>query len=89
MGGCVLTVEYCGIIFKSGFGSVGDALASTGFKKREWSLLKRISLEQLFKGRSAASYEEQHRFTMALLAEGRVKPLQVAGRSVLKHGPSR
>ncbi len=29
MGGCVLIVEYCGIIFKSGFGSAGDMPAST------------------------------------------------------------
>ena len=41
--------------------------------------MKRVSLEQLLKGRSAAPYEEQYRFLMALLAEGRIKPLKSAG----------
>ena len=41
--------------------------------------MKRVSLEQLLKGRSAAPYEEQYRFIMGLLAEGRVKPLKSSG----------
>ena len=41
--------------------------------------MKRVSLEQLLKGRSAAPYEEQYRFIMGLLAEGRIKPLKSAG----------